>query len=475
MMKRLQALVVLAVVFLTICAPPAAPASAAPSVRLAVDTVPVYDGKSDYITGHLWSLESFDPAQYAVTAYVKIAQSSRWWGPKPYLNSPTVKPSAEATYSLKFNTGGTDHLALEIVLFLLPAGVKPGSDIASARDAALDEVMIRRGTDGGVSIDQAKEPAATGAPAAVASTPADGSDLGTAPISSPAPANVFLKDPSSAKKLSLNFSPYVGGLSPEKNDKVPAETTLRLLKTIAPYADTVRLFGVSGELTKVYSQAKDLGLRVIGGCWFDKHYTEKMIYAELDELIAKANDGLLSVAVVGSETLARRDATPEALIGYIEYVRAGIKDKSLPVTTSDTSDALLANPEVIKACTGAVCFTYYPYFAGLSSADALNGLTGAYQSVKALAGDKAVIVSETGHPMKGSAIGESKPGGADAAKYVSKVYDWSRKNDVEVVFFEGFDEQWKSSSGIDVEPHWGFFYQGGTMKTAYSKFLKSVK
>ncbi len=81
------------------------------------------------------------------------------------------------------------------------------------------------------------------------------------------------------------------------------------------------------------------GFRVIGGCWIDARYTEEQIYTELDGLIKLADEGYIDIAVVGSETGYRNDFSADQLISYINYVKQGIKNKDIPVTTSDTAAA----------------------------------------------------------------------------------------------------------------------------------------
>lgn len=135
-----------------------------------------------------------------------------------------------------------------------------------------------------------------------------------------------------------------------------------LFNLIDPYADTVRIFGTGGELEKAYKLAKEAyGFRVNGGCWIDARYTDKQIYEELDGLIKLADAGLIDIAVVGSETRYRNDFSVDQLIAYINYVKRGIKDNRLPVTTSDTAAAFLENQKLMDACD-VILMTCYPFF-----------------------------------------------------------------------------------------------------------------
>jgi exo-beta-1,3-glucanase (GH17 family) len=270
-------------------------------------------------------------------------------------------------------------------------------------------------------------------------------------------------------RISINYSPYVGGISPEQNSSVPLPLMEEHLEILRPYAHTLRLFGVSGELTKVYRPAKEkYGFRIIAGCWFDRNYSEKQIYSELDTLIKIANDGYADIAVVGSELLFRRDISVNDLIKYIEYVRAGIKDESIPVTTSDTALAWLNNPALADACD-IILLTVYPFFSEVPIENAAAALTATYAEVSEHANGKRIIISETGWPTAGSPEGAAVPSPENAARYFGEVLEWSLAEGVEVVFFSAFDEAWKREGrNRDIGMHWGHFYEDGTMKEAFN-------
>jgi len=270
------------------------------------------------------------------------------------------------------------------------------------------------------------------------------------------------------KRISINYSPYTNGLSPEKNDNVPLSLMKEHLDILSPYAHTLRLFGVTGELEKLYKPAKaDYGFRIIAGCWLDRNYSETQVYQELDKLIKFANDGYIDVVVVGSEILFRRDMGVTTLIKYIEYVKAGIDNKSIPVTTSDTALAWINNPSLVEACD-VILVTIYPFFSKVPIEDAADALIATYAEVLAVAGDKQVIISETGWPTAGSPEGAAVPSPENAATYFNDVHEWSVSEGVEVIYFSAFDEAWKREGrNNDIGMHWGHFYADGTMKELY--------
>jgi GPH family glycoside/pentoside/hexuronide:cation symporter len=270
-------------------------------------------------------------------------------------------------------------------------------------------------------------------------------------------------------RISINYSPYVNGLNPEKNDKIPIDLVKKQLDILQPYAHTIRLFGVSGELNKIYKTAKkDYGFRIIGGCWIDRNYSDKKIKGELDALIKLVNNGYIDIAVVGSETLYRKDFSADKLIEYINYVKDGIKDKSIPVTTSDTSEAWLNNPELVNVCD-VLLVTIYPFFSEVSIEQATDALIATYSDVERMVNGRLVIISETGWVTAGSPQGEAVPSMENAKKYFSEVSEWAYSESIEIVWFSAFDESWKRE-GIkgDIGGHWGHFTADGELKEAYS-------
>ena len=247
------------------------------------------------------------------------------------------------------------------------------------------------------------------------------------------------------------------------------------LNLIYPYADTIRLFGVSGELEKIYKPAKEeYNMRIIAGCWIDGRYPESQIYAELDKLIELANNGYVDVAVVGSETIYRNDFTVDKLISYITYVRERINDKTIPVGTSDIAAAFLDNPKLVENCDVILC-TIYPFFSNVTADRATANLIDTYNRVKAASGGRQVIISESGWPTQGSPEGAAIPGDANARILFEETYRWSRENNVEIVFFSEIDEAWKIE-GVngDIGGHWGHFTSVGMLKDAYLPVYQSI-
>ncbi|MCL2059145.1 MAG: S-layer homology domain-containing protein [Oscillospiraceae bacterium] len=495
-------------VFTFICADTSPIAAGGAIPYIAVDDAPPIEGGT-HVGGYIWldgaqgggsaaAAGSFDG--YAITMALEVDRGGTVWGPKPTGATPSVSVGSDGRFSCLFVSGGLDYYAERLYVYLIPSGFVPNSDVERTAAAALDTVTIDRYSDGRVTINHTKTP-----PVSNAQTPAGGGGTtpggttpgGAAPGGAPAvggggamsggatpsltpaspPSKQFMqqKNPTGTPKLSICYSPYTNGLSPETNSAVPMEQMLWQLNLIYPYADTIRLFGVSGELEKIYKPAKeDYKFRIIAGCWIDSRYSETQIYAELDKLIEMANAGYVDVAVVGSETVARGDFPVGTLIDYIEYVRSGINDKNVPVGTSDVPDVFLLYPKLVESCDVILC-TIYPFFVNITSDKAAQNLAETYGRVKAAAMGRQVIISESGWPTEGSPEGASVPGMKNARELFVGTYAWARENDVEIVFFSEIDEAWKvEGMGGDVGGHWGHFTSVGMLKDAYLDTYRSI-
>jgi len=300
------------------------------------------------------------------------------------------------------------------------------------------------------------------------------------------------KDPAESPLLSLNFSPYyLPGDDPEYQTPLTEDAIRDALKAIAPYADTIRTFGVSGEMNRVYALARGVypyrdseeikfvnktgnetfSFRVIAGCWIGAGYAEEQIMYELDTLAELGNDGLADILVVGSEGLFRGDYTAADLIGWIGYV----KDKltaDIPVGTSDTAGAYISDPELFTAVDVAL-YTYYPFFDGVHISRAIRDFEAMRRRLEAMAGETRLICSETGWKFEGTPVGDAEPGGAQAAEYFERVVEYARETHLEICYFEAIEEKvWKIKYD---DAGWGLFDENLNIRPEVAETMGRIK
>jgi len=237
MLKRILTILLTAALFLSLITTPAFGADLA-KPHIAVDYAPAI-GDGVLIDGYIWlSGGMANYKDYAITMALEVTRGGTVWGPKPTHAQPSVSIGSDGRFSCLFVTGGYDLYAERLYIWLIPSGFVPDSDFERTDAIALDKVIIDRYDNGKVEIKQTTPPPPP-------------------PVSSPTRNFPQQKHPKDTTKLSICYSPYTNGLSPETNSAVPIEQMRWQLNLIYPYVDTIRLFGVSGELEKIYKPAKE--------------------------------------------------------------------------------------------------------------------------------------------------------------------------------------------------------------------------
>ena len=99
----------------------------------------------------------------------------------------------------------------------------------------------------------------------------------------------------------------------------------------------------------------------------------------------------------------------------------------------------------------------YPFWEGTHFNDSLQHMRQMYYSVKEVAGDKRVIISETGWPSEGESLGGAFPSKESAMKYFINTILWTHDQEIEVFYFSSFDESWKVQSEGTVGAYWGIW------------------
>jgi uncharacterized repeat protein (TIGR01451 family) len=265
----------------------------------------------------------------------------------------------------------------------------------------------------------------------------------------------------------LNFSPYLAGQNPNFQPQIPADQIHSRMQIVAPYTTWVRTFGSANGLEESPRIAKELGLKMAAGAWLGRDPAANII--EIRNLIVAANAGWVDIAVVGNEVLYRNDLSESQLIEFIRQVREKIPP-GIPVATADVYQNLISHPNVIAA-SDVVFANIYPYWDGISVNNAVCALAQRYEAVVNAAMGKPVVLSETGWPSGGNAVGAAVPSPANAAKYFQEFVSWARANAVRYFYFAAFDEAWKAGEEGPQGAYWGVWDQTGVLKPGMQEVL----
>jgi len=268
------------------------------------------------------------------------------------------------------------------------------------------------------------------------------------------------------KVYGLNFSPYKDGQNPNWQTPITQAQLLERMSIIQPYTRWIRTFGTSDGLEFSGAVAHGLGLKAALGAYISSKLDTNE--TQIANLIAAAQRGEADLLIVGSEVLRRsdqgEDSFPDAEAKLIEYIgRVKQAVPGIQVSYADTYGELTAHPNLVAICD-VLFANYYPYWEGIAIDSALASLETRYQQVKAVAGGKRVIVSETGWPSEGNTVGDAVPSPQNANRYFIDFALWAQRNKVDYFYFSAFDETWKATAKNPQEAHWGVWDKDGKLK-----------
>lgn len=413
---------------------------------LSLTCIPSY-GSTEYVIGKVTPVarQDTDFSKYRVTLYVQISDGDQYWV-KPLADTPYVDVQPDGSFALKYDSAGaSDQTARYLHVLLIPSTYRPElHGFGNALAASVDYAKITREMDGTCVVE-----------------PADR----VAPYQKPTKRSGLSV---SKKKIAVNVGLYTSGNPGE----ALTESQIRTMLThVAKVANVVRFYGATGSEATACRIAHGLGLKVIvtaqlsGNSSADKK--------QMNALVDLCTKGYVQVACVGNETLYSNKLTAKKLVSNINYVRnaldaAGLGEQ-IAVTTSETLGLLVQNPYVCNACDVLMPNTY-PCWEGVAISGASAAFEGAIRNLASSCPGKEIIVSETGWPTAGGAIGNAVAGEAQSRAYFDVVRSWSLSTKTVVLWFAAADEPWKSGSYGEgaFGAHWGFLDKDLRIKNGYS-------
>ncbi|WP_240615529.1 glycosyl hydrolase family 17 protein [Alteromonas facilis] len=255
----------------------------------------------------------------------------------------------------------------------------------------------------------------------------------------------------------LCFSPYIEGQGPRS--VITKGQVKQRLELIAGNVSWVRSFSCTEGNELVPIVAKEMGLSTLVGVWLDDDFeANERELAGAFELLAR---GVVDMLAVGNEVMLREEMTAQQLVSYIERAKAAAK--GVPVGYVDAYYLFEENPIVADACD-IVFANCYPFWEGYDINHALVYMKDMYYRAKAVAGDKPVIISETGWPNQGSLEGQALPSEQNAMRYFIDATRWTEQLNIPLFYFSAFDEAWKIDVEGDVGAYWGLWDKDGKPK-----------
>jgi exo-beta-1,3-glucanase (GH17 family) len=273
----------------------------------------------------------------------------------------------------------------------------------------------------------------------------------------PAEDRLVLRELLEAKLHGIAFSPYLDGQSP--GTEIPEEQIRTRMRILQPYVDWIRTFSCVEGNQEAPRVAHELGLKTMVGIELSDDRDANEL--ELTNGIEVAKAGHADILAVGNEVLLRGDLTLDELLAYIERAREAVPD--VPVSYVDAYFVFGDHPRLAEACD-VLLINCYPFWEKCPAEHAVQYMAGMVHRTKEIAGDKRVIISETGWPTEGTPYGASVPSFENACRYAIGAIRWARSAGVEIFYFSSFDEAWKVGAEGDVGAYWGLWDTEGKFK-----------
>ncbi|QPN44404.1 glycosyltransferase [Priestia aryabhattai] len=250
----------------------------------------------------------------------------------------------------------------------------------------------------------------------------------------------------------FSYSPFRLGESPQKG-QYPSDAQMRQdLEQMNKLTDSIRIYTVEGTQADIPQLAEELGLRVTLGIWIspDLERNEREIATAIE--LANTSRSVVRV-VVGNEALFREEVTPEALIQYLDRVRAAVK---VPVTTSEQWHIWKEHPELAKH-VDLIAAHILPYWEFVPMKDSVEFVLDRARELKQQFPRKPLLLSEVGWPSNGRMRGGADATQADQAIYLRTLVNTLNRRGYNYFVIEAYDQPWKASDEGSVGAYWGVF------------------
>lgn len=272
-----------------------------------------------------------------------------------------------------------------------------------------------------------------------------------------------LLPPLDGTALPLAYGPYRAGQAPWGTRPDTAQLTADLT-LIAGRTGQLRSYGACAPaLAELPGLAAGLGLQLWQGIDLGPDAGNNKRELACYGTLAAAHPNI-AVALVGGETLLRKDLSEAQLIDYLRRARTGGR----PVSTAETwfqwcnaVGGVCQGRPALAAAVDLVVAHAHPYWEEAPIEQAAATVVAEYLTLRALYPAHRVVIGETGWPTAGKLRGRAVPGLDQQRRFLSDLARLARDYAMPVILFEAFDEPWKAqpppAGEGDSGAHWGLF------------------
>ena len=261
------------------------------------------------------------------------------------------------------------------------------------------------------------------------------------------------KVPDLALKHNLNITlgAWIGGNLEKNNQEI--ETLIQLSnqenpKIVRLMVGNEVLLRKEATLTELQEVTKKLNPSA-----FEKYI--KFPKEELKQVSQEANFPIprSPLSVAWERKLNSKDAVKSFLIDYIREVK---KRTWRPVSTSETWDRWLLNPDLAKE-VDYIGVHILPFWEGIPVEQAVDYVFNRYHQLQMAFPDKPIIITEVGWPSDGQPIRHSIASKANQAQFLREFLNRAADEKLAYYIIEAFDQPWKSKDEGSAGAYWGIF------------------
>ena len=240
----------------------------------------------------------------------------------------------------------------------------------------------------------------------------------------------------------------------QTGDSFPSEADIDSdLALLSNKVHAVRTYSMLKGQDKIPELASKHNLNVTLGAWIDGNLEKNRIEVDTLVRVAQQNNPRVIRLMVGNEVILRDEIPKSALIDYIREVK---KVANRPVSTSETWDVWLKNPDLVDE-VDFIAMHILPYWEGIAAEDAVDYAFERYHEVAKAFPNKPIIITEVGWPSDGQPFKHSEASVSNQARFLREFLNRADAEKVTYYIVEAFDQPWKKSIEGSAGAYWGIF------------------
>ncbi len=215
----------------------------------------------------------------------------------------------------------------------------------------------------------------------------------------------------------------------------------------------VRTYSVLKGLHKIPELAAKRNLNVTLGAWIDGDLEKNRQEIETLIQLSRQDNKRIVRLMVGNEVLLRKEIPKQQLIDYIREVK---KRTWRPVSTSETWDRWIENPELAKE-VDFIGAHFLPFWEGISVDEAVDYVFDKYHLLQTNFPGKPIVITEVGWPSDGQPAKHAIASKTNQAKFLREFLNRAAKEKLSYYVIEAFDQPWKMKIEGSAGAYWGIF------------------